>query len=107
MDRFSSPNSGVGYGFLRRRTAAALGGKGENEEEARDEAAMGESERGSRGRLRGALWRLGAAWKVLGVEVASKASTPRHRAAWQRGVEDDRGVPLVGWAGWRGGHRPW
>jgi hypothetical protein len=39
----------------------------------------------------------GAAWNVLGVEVATTASAPRHRAAWQRGVEDDRGV-RVGWA---------
>jgi hypothetical protein len=39
----------------------------------------------------------GAAWKVEDVAVASTASAPRHRAACQRGVEDDRTV-RVGWA---------
>src|SRR4051812_27634743 len=61
----------------------------------------GESGRGSRGRLRGAVWGAGEAWKLEGVEMAS---SPRclldselllgaGRKTTERGM---------GWAGWLG-----
>lgn len=60
-----------------------------------------------RGASPGVIKTPGEAWKLEDVAVASTASAPRHRAAWQRGVEEDKGGGFAGWAGWRGGPCPW
>src|ERR1041385_7385293 len=51
----------------------------------------------------GARRRHGGAWKALGVEVSSPASSVAfHRAAWRRGRWKKTPLPLVGRVGWRG-----
>jgi hypothetical protein len=98
----SSALAASSHGGERRTLSGKKGKTRRGRESTREE---GEAKHGFTAVLQDRIRWHGAAWNVLGVEVASTASAPRHRAAWQRGVEDDRGV-RVGWAGWRGGPRP-
>jgi hypothetical protein len=106
MDKLFWSSSGVGRVSPRRRTAAALGWFGESVERAGEYEKGGGSDAACSPCLRGEKRGPVDAWNVEASRCRRRRALLLQRAAWARGVEDDKGEAGLGRGEREGGPCP-